>query len=42
MVKKNGSVYKANLHKKSNDLQRVGEYIGKIVDGKLNTLVNEE
>lgn len=42
MIKKNGFVYKADLTKRSDDHKRIGEYIGRIIDGKLNTLVNEE
>ena len=42
MIKKNGFVYKADLTKRSDDPKRIAEYIGKIVDGKLNTLVNED
>lgn len=41
MVKNDGSVYKADLSKRSDDKSRIGEYIGKIIKGKLNTLINE-
>jgi hypothetical protein len=41
MIKKDGSVYKADLSKRSDDINRIGEYIGKIIKGKLNTLINE-
>jgi hypothetical protein len=41
ILKKNGTVYRADLTKASHDPKRVGVYIGKMIDGKLNTLINE-
>lgn len=41
IIKKDGFVYRADLTKNSDDPKRIGEYIGKIVDGKLNMLINE-